>query len=364
MRAPALERAPGGARPDARALPAVVRVRLARRLRGDALGRPGLDAATARSSRWCSGCGWRRRAARSTLPALPASAAGPGAAPAAGRLGGHAGRDHRAVAARAPGAARARSTRASSSRTSRPACEALRALAQRARAARRGAPLRRGRDAHVAGARGHGRREGQARARVPGRARLRRRAASRSSASRAAARTSRAGASARSQLARASGGLPVGRSPGEAWLQGRFAAPYLRDELLDARRDGRDARDGHAVVERRSACTRAVGEAIADALRARRHAGPRDVPRLAPVRDGRVAVLHVHRAPARGRGDRAVARASRRPPADAIVAGGGTITHHHAVGRDHAPWMAREVGEGGVRGAARGQGASSTRPGS
>ncbi|MCZ2109041.1 MAG: FAD-binding oxidoreductase, partial [Dehalococcoidia bacterium] len=23
---------------------------------------------------------------------------------------------------------------------------------------------------------------------------------------------------------------------------------------------------------------------------------------------------------------------------DAVIAGGGTITHHHAVGRDHRPW--------------------------
>ena len=27
--------------------------------------------------------------------------------------------------------------------------------------------------------------------------------------------------------------------------------------------------------------------------------------------------------------------------------GGGTITHHHAVGRDHAPWMVDEVGTSG-----------------
>jgi alkyldihydroxyacetonephosphate synthase len=33
----------------------------------------------------------------------------------------------------------------------------------------------------------------------------------------------------------------------------------------------------------------------------------------------------------------------------AIVDGGGTITHHHAVGRDHAPWLEREVGTDGVR---------------
>jgi alkyldihydroxyacetonephosphate synthase len=41
-------------------------------------------------------------------------------------------------------------------------------------------------------------------------------------------------------------------------------------------------------------------------------------------------------------------RAVKQAASEAIVTGGGTITHHHAVGRDHAPWMAREVGEEGV----------------
>ena len=33
---------------------------------------------------------------------------------------------------------------------------------------------------------------------------------------------------------------------------------------------------------------------------------------------------------------------------DAIAAAGATITHHHAVGRDHAPWLAGEIGELGL----------------
>ena len=33
---------------------------------------------------------------------------------------------------------------------------------------------------------------------------------------------------------------------------------------------------------------------------------------------------------------------------EAIVTGGGTITHHHAVGRDHAPYMEAEVGRTGL----------------
>jgi alkyldihydroxyacetonephosphate synthase len=27
---------------------------------------------------------------------------------------------------------------------------------------------------------------------------------------------------------------------------------------------------------------------------------------------------------------------------DAVIAGGGTITHHHAIGRDHRPWYDRQ----------------------
>ena len=33
---------------------------------------------------------------------------------------------------------------------------------------------------------------------------------------------------------------------------------------------------------------------------------------------------------------------------DAIIAAGATITHHHAVGRDHLPWLAQEIGPVGV----------------
>ena len=41
-------------------------------------------------------------------------------------------------------------------------------------------------------------------------------------------------------------------------------------------------------------------------------------------------------------------RAVKRAACEAIVAAGATITHHHAVGRDHAPYMRAEVGETGL----------------
>ena len=31
-----------------------------------------------------------------------------------------------------------------------------------------------------------------------------------------------------------------------------------------------------------------------------------------------------------------------------MVDNGASITHHHAVGRDHKPWLAREIGPVGV----------------
>jgi alkyldihydroxyacetonephosphate synthase len=41
-------------------------------------------------------------------------------------------------------------------------------------------------------------------------------------------------------------------------------------------------------------------------------------------------------------------RSAKEAASEAIIMHGGTITHHHAVGRDHAPWMGVEVGESGL----------------
>ena len=40
--------------------------------------------------------------------------------------------------------------------------------------------------------------------------------------------------------------------------------------------------------------------------------------------------------------------AAKRMAGDAISAAGATITHHHAVGRDHAPWLEAEHGGLGI----------------
>jgi alkyldihydroxyacetonephosphate synthase len=41
-------------------------------------------------------------------------------------------------------------------------------------------------------------------------------------------------------------------------------------------------------------------------------------------------------------------RAAKAAAMDAIVSAGATITHHHAVGTDHQPWLASEIGPVGM----------------
>ncbi|MEA2442426.1 MAG: alkyldihydroxyacetonephosphate synthase [Thermoleophilaceae bacterium] len=146
---------------------------------------------------------------------------------------------------------------------------------------------------------------------------------------------------------RAAGGLSLGRRPGESWLRSRYHGPYLRDALL-----GR----GVMVETLETATTwtrlRELHAGVTDALRGAMAA--RGTPALVGCH-----VSHVYPAGASlyftwmGRAEEGAEleqwRASKSAAMDAIVAHGGTITHHHAVGRDHAPWMAAEVGELGVQ---------------
>jgi alkyldihydroxyacetonephosphate synthase len=147
-------------------------------------------------------------------------------------------------------------------------------------------------------------------------------------------------------IVRRNGGLTIGRAPGEAWLKTRYSAPYLRDELLTQ----------GVMVETLETATqwsqlrrlhREIARAISDSLSAWGTPG--------------LVLCHVSHLYATGaslyftllsrqrEGDeigqwRAVKEAASR----AILKGGGTLTHHHAVGIDHAPWLEDEVGHTGV----------------
>jgi alkyldihydroxyacetonephosphate synthase len=148
------------------------------------------------------------------------------------------------------------------------------------------------------------------------------------------------------ELVRANGGLAVGRAPGEAWRKGRFQAPYMRDELLT---------HGVMVETLETACQwselpgvhRTVAAAIEQALRGCGTPGM-VMCHVSHVYESGASLYFTLIARQREGDELGQWLAVKRAAGDAILAGGGTITHHHGVGRDHAPWMERELGAGAV----------------
>ena len=148
------------------------------------------------------------------------------------------------------------------------------------------------------------------------------------------------------ELVRAAGGLAVGRSPGDAWRKARFSAPYLRDDLLSQ----------GVMVETLETATQwsnlrrlhgAVGRAIADALE--RCGTPGLVMcHVSHLYETGASLYFTFIAAQRTGDELGQWRAVKEAASAAISTGGGTITHHHGIGQDHVPWMAREISDTGV----------------
>jgi alkyldihydroxyacetonephosphate synthase len=144
----------------------------------------------------------------------------------------------------------------------------------------------------------------------------------------------------------ARGGTALGEAPAQAWERGRFGAPYLRDALLA---EGalcetlETATDWLNVPTLKAAVTEALTGALAES----------GTPAL--------VLCHISHVYATGaslyftvvagqRGNPIEQwRAAKIAASNAIVSTGATITHHHAVGADHRPWMRDEVGDLGVQ---------------
>jgi alkyldihydroxyacetonephosphate synthase len=138
------------------------------------------------------------------------------------------------------------------------------------------------------------------------------------------------------------GGSPAGEAPGLAWAHGRYDAPYLRDSLLDV----------GVLVETLETATfwshlREVYDAVSAALTA---ALGEPVMVLCHVSHVYETGASLYFTVAAAQGDDPLARwqGAKRAAMDAIVATGATITHHHAVGTDHLPWLESEIGPVGL----------------
>src|SRR5215218_4278024 len=147
-------------------------------------------------------------------------------------------------------------------------------------------------------------------------------------------------------LLEAAGGRSLDEAPARAWEHGRFSAPYLRDSLLSA----------GALCETLETATNwsnvpALKAAVTEALTAS----------LAESGTPALVLCHISHVYPTGaslyftvvagqRGNPIEQwRKAKAAASDAMVRTGATITHHHAVGADHRPWMRDEVGDLGVQ---------------
>jgi alkyldihydroxyacetonephosphate synthase len=142
---------------------------------------------------------------------------------------------------------------------------------------------------------------------------------------------------------RLGGAVRLGASAGRSWDRNRYGGPYLRDELMNLGVLVETLETAH-TWSRLDELYRGVGAALRGALGGRS-----------------IVICHVSHAYADGASlyftfltrarpgeELEQWRAAKAAACEAIVAAEGTITHHHAVGRDHAPYMRAEVGELGL----------------
>jgi alkyldihydroxyacetonephosphate synthase len=145
------------------------------------------------------------------------------------------------------------------------------------------------------------------------------------------------------RVIRAAGGVGLGRTAGESWRRGRYEGPYLRDELLDRGLMIETLETAHSWSGL-EALYREVGSAIRGALASQGTPGLAWCHISHVYRDG-ASLYFTFLAPRRTGSEIEQWRAVKTAACEAIVSSKGTITHHHAVGRDHAPYLAAETDE-------------------
>lgn len=147
-------------------------------------------------------------------------------------------------------------------------------------------------------------------------------------------------------IVRAEGGLWVGPGPGRSWWKRRFQMPYMRDPMLD-RGVGVD------TLETATRWSNVLGL----------HAAVRRAIEAAAKAEGRgvIVMSHISHSYPDGaslyftfvferdqRREVEQWRAMKEAASRAISDNGGTISHHHGVGEDHAHWLPPEKGALGM----------------
>jgi len=157
----------------------------------------------------------------------------------------------------------------------------------------------------------------------------------------------RAEKSAVARVCRAHGGVGAGGSPTRLWHKTRYASPYLRDELitrgifietLETAAAWNNVFDLYGKVReeigRALAWSGVTGLVMTHLSHAYPQGGNLYFTFLAPMVQGR---------------EEEQWRRVKNAATQAILDGGGALSHHHGVGRDHKPWISHYWGQGLVK---------------
>jgi alkyldihydroxyacetonephosphate synthase len=145
-----------------------------------------------------------------------------------------------------------------------------------------------------------------------------------------------------SAILKTHGGVGVGASPGRKWLADRFRHPYLRDSLLDSGY-ATDTLETAARWSRINELYERVRRAFEEPVLVLCHISH-------PYEDGAsLYFTFFFRCPGDPEEATVLWANLKRAATAAILAGGGTLSHHHGVGMWHAPWYESEVGRDGLR---------------
>jgi alkyldihydroxyacetonephosphate synthase len=145
---------------------------------------------------------------------------------------------------------------------------------------------------------------------------------------------------------REGGAVLLGEGAGRAWAHGRYQGPYLRDTLMGMGAMVETLETSH-TWSRFGELHEAVGTAIRNSLAAQGTPGLVFCHLSHAYADG-ASLYFTFISRARRGAELEQWGEVKRAACEAIVAHGGTITHHHAVGRDHSPYMEAEVGATGL----------------
>lgn len=158
----------------------------------------------------------------------------------------------------------------------------------------------------------------------------------------------RAALAAALKIARRYKGVHAGRGLGERWKKNRFRNVYLRNAAWE-RGYAIDTVETALDWPRVTPAMRAVEQAALDAMAADGEAvhAYTHLSHLYP-QGASVYTTFIWRLAGNYEADLARWRRLKTAACEAIVASGGTISHQHGVGTDHAPWLRAEKGELGM----------------